>query len=179
MGDKLGKVAAAILGALIGGFASGCAIVVWLGWGIPTHGQKTHIDPTRSDYVDLLLTLATIFLGAVGLAVTVAALVIGIVALKTMQEIKDDAANAAKEAAQKTVGKIMDTDLEPQVKKDVAEVLPKELRVALMDDELGHKILGDMAERGELNGLLERVIAKVQFGGPDGVEDEHTDYEGE
>ncbi|MEM9395825.1 MAG: hypothetical protein AAGA38_18375 [Pseudomonadota bacterium] len=92
----MGKIGAAILGAIIGGFAAVAAIVFWFGWGLPGQGQAAHIDPTRADYVDRLLTVVTIFLGAVGLAVTVGALVIGLVALKTLREIKDEAADGAK-----------------------------------------------------------------------------------
>ncbi|MCA0908205.1 hypothetical protein LCM27_17535 [Ruegeria marisrubri] len=113
----MGKLSAAILGAIIGGFAAVAAIVFWFGWGLPGQDQAAHIDPTRADYVDLLLTVATIFLGAVGLAVTVGALVIGLVALKTLREIKDEAASEAKTAAATKITETMETDLDPKVDK--------------------------------------------------------------
>ena len=163
----MGKVGAAILGAIIGGFAAVGAIVYWFGWGMPGNGQATHIDPTRADYVDLLLTVATIFLGAVGLAVTVGALVIGLVALKTLREIKDEAASEAKVAAAGKINETMEAELEPNVNAKVQDALPAALQAALLNDELGHKILSEMAQRGELDEVLERVAMRMQGGGPE------------
>ena len=108
----MGKVGAMIIGALIGGFAAVAAIVLWFGWGVPASGQTAHVDPTRADYVDLLLTIAMIFLGAVGLTVTVGAVVIGLVALKTLREIKDEAASEAKNAAAGKVNETIAAELE-------------------------------------------------------------------
>lgn len=163
----MGKVSATILGAIIGGCASAAAIVIWFGWGVPSAGQAVHSDPTRADYIDLLLTVATMFLGAVGLTVTVGALVIGLVALKTLREIKDDAANGAKEAAAGKINETMQSELAPNVDAKVRDVLPAALQSALMDDELGHKILAEMARRGELDAVLERVAMRIQNGGPE------------
>jgi hypothetical protein len=117
----LGKLAGVILGAIIGGFAAVGAIVFWFGWGLSGKGQAAYIDPTRADYVDLLLTVATIFLGAVVLTVTVGALVIGLVALKTLREIKDEAANGAKDAAAHKINETMAAELEPNVNARVQE----------------------------------------------------------
>lgn len=163
----MGKVGAAILGAIIGGFAAVGAVVFWFGWGLTVEGQSAHIDPTRADYVDLLLTVATIFLGAVGLAVTVGALVIGLVALKTLREIKDEAAEGAKDAAAEKITETMAAELEPNVNVKVQEALPLVLQNALLNDELGHKILSEMAQRGELDEVLERVAMRMQGGGPE------------
>lgn len=163
----MGKVVTTILGAIIGGLSAATAIAIWLGWGLPRSGQAVHADPTRADYVDLLLTIATIFLAAVGLTVTVGALVIGLVALKTLREIKDDAANGAKQAAAGKISETMASELEPNVNAKVRDVLPAALKSALMDEELGHKILGEMAQRGELDIVLERVAMRMQSAGPD------------
>lgn len=163
----MGKVSAAILGSIVGGLAAAIAIVFWFGWGMSGQGQKAYIDPTRGDYVDLLLTVATIFLGAIGLAVTIAALVIGLVALKTLREIKDEAANEAKVAAASKITETISADLEPSVNAKVRETLPAALQAALLNDELGHKILSEMAQRGELDGVLERVAMRMQGGGPE------------
>ncbi len=174
----MGKLSAAILGAIVGGFAAVAGIVFWFGWGLPTQGQSAHIDPTRADYVDLLLAIATIFLGAIGLSVTVGALVIGLVALKTLREIKDEAANEAKSAAASKINDTMATELEPNVSAKVQEALPNALQTALLNDELGHKILSEMAGRGELDEVLERVAMRIQGGGPEPApdnEDEYTD----
>ncbi|MCC6000290.1 MAG: hypothetical protein JJU19_05415 [Pararhodobacter sp.] len=177
----MGQVAAAILGAIIGGVAAVASMMFWFGWGLPSEGQSAHIDPTRADYVDLLLTVATIFLGAVGLAVTVGALVIGLVALKTLREIKDEAANGAKDAAAKKINETMAAELEPNVNVKVQEALPTALQAALLNDELGHKILSEMAQRGELDEVLERVAMRMQGGGPEPDTDNsdiYTDDEG-
>ncbi len=163
----MGKIAATILGAIIGGFAAVAAIVYWFGWGLSGNGQAAHIDPTRADYIDLLLTVATIFLGAVGLAVTVGALVIGLVALKTLREIKDEAASEAKVAAAGKINETMEAELEPNVNAKVQDALPAALQAALLNDELGHKILSEMAQRGELDEVLERVAMRMQGGGPE------------
>jgi hypothetical protein len=172
----MGKIGAAILGAIIGGFAAVAAIVFWFGWGLPSRGQASHVDPTRADYVDLLLTLATIFLAAVGLAVTVGALVIGLVALKTLREIKDEAASAAKDAAAGKINETIAQVLEPNVNAKVHEALPAALQSALLNDELGHRILGEMAQRGELDQVLERVAMRIQGGGPESDPDNSDQF---
>ncbi len=163
----MGKVSAAILGAIIGGFAAAAGILFLFGWGASGTGQLAHVDPTRADYVNLLLTIATLFLGAIGLAVTVGALVIGLVAFKTLREIKDEAANGAKQAAAGKINETMAAELEPKVNSKVRDILPAALQAALMDDELGHKILGQMASRGELDAVFERVAIRIQTGGPE------------
>lgn len=174
----MGKVSAALLGSMIGGFAAVAAMVFWFGWGMPVSGQTAHVDPTRADYVDLLLTVATIFLGAIGLAVTVGALVIGLVALKTLREIKTEAASEAKVAAAVKISEIMAAELEPSVNAKVRDALPTALQVALLNDELGHKILSEMAQRGELDEVLERVAMRMQGGGPEPDPDQHGDGDG-
>ena len=117
-------------------------MVLWFGWGIAGSGQNSHVDPTRADYVDLLLTVVTIFLGAIGLAVTVGALVIGLVALKTLREIKMEAATEAKGAAAVQINETMAAGL-------------------------GHTILSEMARKGELDEVFERVAMRLQSGEPD------------
>ena len=86
--------------------------------------------------------MVTIFLGAIGLAVTIGALVIGLVALKTLREIKTEAATEAKGAAAIQINETMAAGL-------------------------GHKILSEMAQRGELDEVLERVAMRLQSGGPE------------
>ena len=49
----------------------------------------------------------------------------------------------------------------------VRDALPAALQVALLNDELGHKILSAMAQRGELDEVLERVAMRMQGGGPE------------
>ena len=168
----MGRIIVAILGSIVGGFAAVAAVIFWFDWGLSSSGQTSHIDPSRADYVDLLLTVATIFLGAVGLSVTVGALVIGLVALKTLREIKDEAASEAKDAAATKINETMASDLEPNVNAKVNEVLPKALQTALLDNEIGHSILSNMAKRGELDEVLERVATRMQDGGPEAIEEE-------
>ncbi|PZO78272.1 MAG: hypothetical protein DI629_12395 [Mesorhizobium amorphae] len=163
----MGKIAVAILGAIIGGCAAVLAMVTWFGWGVAVRGQGPHVDPTRADYVDLLLTIVTVLLGAIGLAVTVGALVIGLVALKTLREIKEEARSDAKNAAAGQITETMAVELEPNVKAKVQEALPAALQAALVGEELGHKILSEMAQRGELDEVLERVAMRMQGGGPE------------
>jgi uncharacterized protein (DUF2267 family) len=161
------NVGIATLGAVAGASITVILILLWFGWGSPLQGQSAHIDPVRSDYVDLLLTIATVFLGAVGLAVTVGALVIGIVALKTLREIKDEATSEAKKAAGLTINDTIRAELDPSVAEKVQAALPVALHHALLKDELGHRILSDMAGRGELDTVLERVAMRIQGGGPE------------
>ena len=137
----MGKLSAAVLGSVVGGFAALAAMVFWFGWGLSASGQTAHVDPTRADYVDLLLTVVTILLGAIGLAVTVGALVIGLVAFKTLREIKTEAASEAKVAAAAKINDTMAVELEPSVNAKVRDVLPAALQAALLNDELGHRIL--------------------------------------
>jgi len=158
----MGKVAAATIGAIIGGFVAVKAIVFWFGWGLPRQGQVAHIDPTRADYVDLLLTVATILLGATGLAVTVGALVIGLVALKTLREIKDE----AKDAAAEKINEIMAAELKPSVDGKVKETLPIALRAALAEEDTGLKIMTDLARTGALDDVVERVMEQISSGVP-------------
>jgi len=120
--NDLGKVSAAILGATMGGLAAAAALVAYLDWGTQGEGQVTHIDPTRADYVDLLLSLVTVLLAAVGIAVTFGALVIGLVAFKTLREIKDDAAEAAQSAV---ATKINETLTEMARNRELDDVLER------------------------------------------------------
>lgn len=161
------KFALMTAGAFIGGCVAAAAIICWYGWGVPMAGQSVHLDPTRADYVDLLLTLTTVLLGAIGLAVTVGALVVGLVALKTLREIKEEAASNARSAAAGQIEQTMATQLQPNVNAKVEEVLPNALQEALLRDELGHRILSAMAQRGELDEVLERVAMRIQGAGPE------------
>lgn len=161
----VGRVSLTILGAIVGSLAAVAAIILFFGWGLPHTGQATYIDPTRADYIDLLLTLTTVFLGAIGLAVTVGALVIGLVALKTLREIKDEAAESAKSAAATQISLTMETKLAPSVKSNLEDALPTALRSALLDDQTGHKIFTDMAQAGTLDEVMERVVVRIQGGG--------------
>lgn len=163
----MGKIAATIMGAIVGGFGAAAGLMLWFGWGVSNRGAATFADPARADYVDLLLTVATVVLAATGLAVTVGALVIGLVALKTLREIKDEAANGAKDAAAGKIRQTMDAELEPNVKAKVNEALPAAIKAALLGDDLGHKILSEMAQRGELDEVLERVAMRMQGPGPE------------
>lgn len=131
--------------------------VVGLGWGRPLSGQPVYADASRADYVDLLLTIATLFVGAIGVAVTLAALVIGLIALKTLREIKSDASAEARVAAATKITETMAVELQPSVDAKVAEVLPKALRIALLDEALGHKIFKDLAEQGTLDDAFDRA----------------------
>ncbi|HET6524745.1 hypothetical protein [Sphingopyxis sp.] len=157
----MGKISATILGAIVGGFAAAIALVWFFGWGSSV-GNAPFADVGRADYVDFLLMLVTVLLAAIGLAVTIGALVIGLVALKTLREIKDEAASEAKAAAAAKLG----------------ATLPSALQAALVDDDLGHKILREMAQRGELDEVLERVANRMQGGEPESEEEGAEDPEG-
>ena len=133
----MGKIIAAILGAIIGGFAAAIAVLLWFGWGKFGQGQAGHIDPIRAGYVDLLLTVATTFLGAVGVTVTVGGIVIGVIALKTLSEIKREAIGNAKGAAEDAV-----------------------------EDAVAHKI-DEMAQKGELDKPIERAATRISVGKPE------------
>ena len=154
----MAKISAAILGAIVGGLAAAAGLLLFLDWGTQGAGQLTYTDPTRADYVDLLLSLVTVLLAAVGLAVTVGALVIGFVAFKTLREIKNEAANTAQAAAATKIN----------------EALPEALRSALVDDAIGHRILSEMTQKGELDKALERVAMRLQSAGPEPSEDENS-----
>jgi hypothetical protein len=162
----MSKIGATLLAAIIGGFAAVAAIVFFFGWGMPGNGQTAYIDPTRADYVDLLLTVATIFLGAVGLVVTVGALVIGLVALKTLREIKDEAASEAKFAAAGKIDETMKNELDPKVKATVSDILPLALQTHLADDHHREEILTALARTGALDAAVERIIERINSGGP-------------
>lgn len=162
----MGRIGIAILASIVGGFAAVMFWMFWFGWGVAGNGQATHLDPTRADYVDFLLTVATIFLGAVGLAVTVGALVIGLVALKTLREIKDEAASDAKDAAASKINKTMETELYPKVDKKVRDILPLALQVALADDDHREEILKALVRTGALDAAVERIIYRINSGGP-------------
>ena len=82
------KTGLIFLGAIVGGAVAIAGMVLYFGWGAPNYGQVAHLDPTRSDYVNLLLTLMTIFQAAIGLAVTVGALVIVLVALRLFERLR-------------------------------------------------------------------------------------------
>ena len=136
------SVAKFALAIFIGAVLAAVFVVLFLGWGSSNAGQAAIIDPTRSDYLDLLLLIVTIMLGAIGLAITMGAVVIGIVAFKTLREIKQEAADEAKAAT--------------------AEKLERTIT-----DELARKILMEMARNRELDDVLERVAMQIQTGGPE------------
>lgn len=163
----MSKVLFYILSSIVGGFAAVGAMVVWFGWGLPTDGQVTYVTASRADYVDLLLTISTIFLGAIGLTLTVGALVIGLVAFKTLREIKDEAASEAKNAAAGKISETMASELEPNVDAKVKETLPVALKTALLEDETGQELLSKLARTGALDDVVERVMSKINFGGPE------------
>jgi len=163
----MGKVSAAMLGAIVGGFAAVGAMVWFFGWGMPADVLEPYVRVTRADYVDLLLTLVTILLAAIGLGVTVGAVVIGLVALKTLREIKDEASTEARTVAGTTVA------------AELKVGLPTALQSALLEDDLGHRILTEMAQRGELDEVLERVATRMQSGGPEDENEPEPDEEGE
>jgi hypothetical protein len=104
--------------------------------------EASQIALGRGDYIDFMLTVVTVLLGAVGLAVTLGAVVIGIVALKTLGEIKDEALNAAGQKMDES----MANDLAPCVVKSLEAVLPA------------------MAKDGELDAVFERVVVRIQNG---------------
>ena len=170
----MGKISATILGAIVGGCAATLAVILFFNWGSSLDAEPV-TAAVRADYVDFLLTLVTILLAAIGLAVTVGAVVIGLVALKTLREIKDEAASEAKVAAGRTISETMRTDLEPSVAAKLGAVLPSALKAALIENELGHQILGEMAKRGELDEVLERVASRMQGGGPELEEGDEQD----
>lgn len=159
------RIGTVILAAIVGGMVAVLLLVGWADWGVVGSGQKAHLDPTRADYIDLLLVIATLFLGAIGLAVTVGALVVGLVALKSLREIKTEAARNAEDAASRQIKDTMDRDLEPNVTAKVHDALPSAIQAALLQDELAHRIFGLMADRGELDVVLERVAMRMQGGG--------------
>lgn len=144
-------------------FIGGCLVLsggVWfIGMDGPAIGGAPATVVDRADYVDLLLTIVTVMLGATGLAVTVGAVAIGLVALKTLREIKDDAKSSAKQAAAEGVSK----------------TLPEELRVALVDTPALTEALRIMAVKGELNDVMEIVAASVQGRGDEQVDAEVDD----
>ena len=75
----------------------------------------------------------------------------------------------------------MAAELESNVNAKVQEALPTALQAALLNDELDHKIQREMARRGELDEVLERVAMRMQGGGPEPDpenSDEYTDNEG-
>ena len=173
-GTPVKSLSVTVLGAMIGGCVATIAMVCFLGWGSGiSNGPVASVE--RGAYVDLILTLVTILLAAIGLAVTVGALVIGLVALKTLREIKDEAAVEAKAAAGAKIAETMKSDLEPSVAAQLGAALPAALQAALVDNDLGHHILSQMAQRGELDEVLERVANRMQGGG---IEGDDNDGEG-
>ena len=90
---------------------------------------------------------------------TVGALAIGMVALKTLREIKTEAASEAKDAAAVKISETMAAELEPSVNANVRHALPAALKVALLNDELGHETLSEMAQRGEPDAALVAELA--------------------
>ena len=138
----MGKIIATTFGAAVGGLVIAVTLMAYLDWGTQGVGQVTHVDPTRADYVDLLLFLVAILLAGIGLMVAVGALVIGVVAFKTLREIKNEAAESARNAA-----------------------------VEEIEEKLYH-VVWEMSQKGELDEALERVIGRIQSGGPDAHDDE-------
>lgn len=146
----MGKVFSTILTGIVGGFSALVAVVFWFGWGVAGRTQSAYLDPTRADYVDLMLVLTTVLLAAIGIGITVGALVIGLVAFKTLREIKDEAAKGAKDA----------------VALEITNALPSALETALLDPDIGPKLLVDLAKEGVFDAAMNKALDQLNYGGP-------------
>ncbi|MCY4287276.1 MAG: hypothetical protein OXC63_01635 [Aestuariivita sp.] len=96
---------------------------------------------------------------------TVGALVIGLVALKTLREIKEEATSEAKAAAATKISETMEADLDPKVDKKVREILPLGLQVVLADHEQRDEILKALVRTGALETRLEELSTELTWVG--------------
>lgn len=146
MRKVLSAISWIILGSIVGFLVTAVAVVTFLDWGTTAADQTDHVVRNRAEYVDLLLTLASVFLSAVGVVVTVGTLGIGLIALRTFSEIRENAAAAAQTAAT----------------SKIAQTVPESLRTTLMEKELVPQMLTEMAQRGELDEAVENALGRMQ-----------------
>lgn len=91
----MGKTGIAVFVGVAGFLVGAVAVFMFLDWGTSNAGQELFVDPTRADYVDFFLSFAAALFAAVSAALTMGAIAIGVIALRTLRTIKDEAADAA------------------------------------------------------------------------------------
>jgi len=119
------------------------------------------IDFTYSDFVSVILTVVTVVLGAL-------ALVIGIVAFKTVREIKQDAAAVANEHSSATIEEHMKT-VPGQVNTSVDALVRLRLP-AVIQEEVTREI-EVYAKDGRLGEIIEKANLRRSFYNPEAEEE--------
>ena len=129
-------------------------------------GPARRLDPPSadfaySDFVSIGLTVVTVVLGAL-------ALVIGIVAFKTVREIKQDAAAVANKHSSDTIREHMKT-VPDQVNTSV-DVLIKRRLPAVIQEEVTREI-EIYAKDGRLGKIIEKANLRRSFYNPEAEEE--------
>lgn len=156
-------------GACFGGFLGIC-VAVWTVWpNVPADSQLSYINSSEGSYTDLMLTLVTVMLAAIGIMMAVGAIVIGLFSWRGVRAVMDQILHKSGEKAFKKVSKEV---IEKATKKVVKNVIGDESYRKSLDEivrnvsEKEAKNIMEMVIRGELDQIFEEFVTRVSFNGP-------------
>lgn len=113
------------------------------------------VDLAYADFVSILLTVLAIILAALAIS-------IGIIAFRTIAEIKDEARKIAQESSKAEVEAVLNTVPErvaESVDAQVQDRLPKAIEDQLQD------AIEAAGRTGRLDEALQKALARMSFGG--------------
>lgn len=136
------------------------AFTAWMFNGGHFVGPARQLNPpsfefSYSDFISAMLTILALVLAALAIG-------IGVVAFRTIKEIKEDAARLAKEHAHTEIERALKT-IPDRVNSNVAEQVIEQLPKAI-EDRL-ENALENAGKAGILDDALEKAMAKMSFGG--------------
>ena len=143
----LGAIAIAVLSSVATLWAIGERTIV----GPHRALAPMNVEVTYMDFVSVLLTVLTIVLAALAIGV-------GLVAFRTIKEIKEDARKIATETATQTMKKLTE-DLPGQVEAAVDAIVKKDLPAEIKRNVI--VAIEEYAKSGELGKLLERAYFQM------------------
>lgn len=143
------------LGYPICGLAS-AAFTAWMYNGGHFVGPARRLDPpsfdfSYSDFVSILLTILAVMLAALAIG-------IGLVAFRTIAEIKKEAGRIAVTATETVLADVPDR-VSNAVQKSVEEHLPETMEAKLVT------VIENAGKSGVLDTALQKALARMAFGG--------------
>lgn len=143
------------LGYPLCGFAS-AGLTSWMYSGGHFVGPARRLNPptfdlSYSDFVSVLLTILAVILAALTIG-------IGMIAFRTIAEIKKEAGLSATKVAE-TVLKDVPERVAGEVKKSVEEQLPETMEAKLVT------VIENAGKTGVLDSALQKALARMAFGG--------------
>ena len=158
-----------VIGACFGTFVGIC-LAIWAVWpSVPADSQLLYPSSPDDRYTDLMLTLVTIMLAAIGIMMAVGAIVIGLFSWRGVRAVMDQILHKSGEKAFKKVSKEV---IEKATKKVVKNAIEDESYRKSLDEivrsesEKEAKNIMDMVIRGQLDQIFEEFVTRISFNGP-------------